>query len=272
MKRAYVDIPTGQIHYRTEGSGDPVILLHQSGSSSKDFSPLISMLSPRYQVIAPDYPGHGQSDPPSYLYKVPDFARTVLSFMDALGIPSAHIMGDTTGSTVAAEIAASAPERVSSLVLHLPPYWKHPGNRLRSFEFFPIKEMEIDGSHVLRKWEMLAKQANTTGVSIEQMQELLIRLLRNQLQIKRGEDGHYAVFTYDIQPRLPLIKNPTLVLTREKGLFQRRAQDVKDAIPRSKLHTLSEHASLIPNHEFGLKENAQEYGDALLAFLSDPGV
>jgi hypothetical protein len=33
MKRGYVDTPEGQVHYRTEGSGEPVLLLHKAGIS-----------------------------------------------------------------------------------------------------------------------------------------------------------------------------------------------------------------------------------------------
>ena len=38
MKRAYTDIPEGQMHYRIEGDGEPLLLLHASVSSSNEFT------------------------------------------------------------------------------------------------------------------------------------------------------------------------------------------------------------------------------------------
>ena len=38
MKRAYADIPEGQIHYRIEGSGEPVLLLHAATTSSLEYA------------------------------------------------------------------------------------------------------------------------------------------------------------------------------------------------------------------------------------------
>ena len=45
MKRAYVDIPEGQIHYRVEGKGDPILLLHAAVTSSNEYTRVIPFLS-----------------------------------------------------------------------------------------------------------------------------------------------------------------------------------------------------------------------------------
>lgn len=59
MKRAYADIPEGQIHYRIEGSGEPILLLHMAVSSSDEFSRAMHFLSKKYQAIAMDFLGAG---------------------------------------------------------------------------------------------------------------------------------------------------------------------------------------------------------------------
>ena len=63
MKRAYADIPEGQIFYRFEGSGEPVLLLHAGVTSSGEYIKVIPFLSKNYRVIAPDFLGNGDSDP-----------------------------------------------------------------------------------------------------------------------------------------------------------------------------------------------------------------
>ena len=69
MKRAYADIPEGQIHYRIEGSGEPILLLHAGVTSSDEYTRVIPFLSKTYCAIAPDFLGNGDSDPAPYAYK-----------------------------------------------------------------------------------------------------------------------------------------------------------------------------------------------------------
>ena len=83
MKRAYVDIPEGQLHYRMEGEGEPVILLHMAVASSDEFVRPMHFLSRSYCAIALDFLGAGDSDPAPYPYGILDHARTVIKVMDA---------------------------------------------------------------------------------------------------------------------------------------------------------------------------------------------
>ena len=70
MKRGYVDVPEGQVHYRAEGSGDAIILLHMASSSSGEYSRVIPFLAKTYHAIAMDFLGFGESAPapPAGLY------------------------------------------------------------------------------------------------------------------------------------------------------------------------------------------------------------
>ena len=128
MRRGYADTPQGQIHYRTDGSGELVLLLHQIFLSSAEYNDIIPRLAQSYRVIAMDTLGHGNSDnPPGGIsaykdYKVDDFtiedhADNIVSFLDALDINKASLVGHHGGATLAAEVAASYPDRVDKLVL-----------------------------------------------------------------------------------------------------------------------------------------------------------
>jgi pimeloyl-ACP methyl ester carboxylesterase len=69
MKRAYADIPEGQMFYRFEGSGEVVLLLHAGVTSSAEFKEVIPYISKSYRAIAPDFMGNGDSDPaPTFEY------------------------------------------------------------------------------------------------------------------------------------------------------------------------------------------------------------
>ena len=59
MKRYFLDTPYGQIHYVVEGSGDPVILLHQSPRSIDEYAEVMPLLAREYRVTAMDTLGYG---------------------------------------------------------------------------------------------------------------------------------------------------------------------------------------------------------------------
>ena len=99
MKRAYLEFPDGQIHYRTEGNGEPLLLLHQAPLSSAEYLDIIPLLSPHYYVVAPDLPGHGMSDDPPREYEVQEFAQVVLQVMDALDIRQSYVVGHQISTT-----------------------------------------------------------------------------------------------------------------------------------------------------------------------------
>src|SRR5579863_10511373 len=81
------------IFYREAGPKDaPVILLlHGLPSSSRMFQPLLTRLSDKYRLVAPDYPGYGHSDwpdPKEFAYTFDHVAHVMDDFTQALGLPS----------------------------------------------------------------------------------------------------------------------------------------------------------------------------------------
>ncbi len=59
MKKAYADLPEGQIHYLTAGEGEPLVLLHQTPLSLDEYLDMIPSLAKSNKVIAMDSPGYG---------------------------------------------------------------------------------------------------------------------------------------------------------------------------------------------------------------------
>ena len=81
------------MHYRIEGKGEPILLLHMAVASSDEYTRVMHFLSKKYCAIALDFLGTGDSDPAPYAYQVSDHARSVVSFMDSLGIKKASYSG-----------------------------------------------------------------------------------------------------------------------------------------------------------------------------------
>lgn len=110
------------IFYREAGPADApvVLLLHGFPTSSHMFRNLIPQLADRYRVIAPDYPGYGQSDSPdraSFAYTFDNFANLVDKLLELLGIDKFAMYVMDYGAPVGWRLALQDPGRITGLVV-----------------------------------------------------------------------------------------------------------------------------------------------------------
>ena len=110
------------IFYREAGAIDKptILLLHGYPTSSHMFRNLITDLSVRYHVLAPDYPGYGRSDQPmmsEFDYTFDNMASIVEGFLAALNVEKYSIYLMDYGAPIGFRIAAKYPERVESLII-----------------------------------------------------------------------------------------------------------------------------------------------------------
>ncbi|RDB59265.1 alpha/beta hydrolase [Paraeggerthella hongkongensis] len=107
-----------KLHYREQGSGAPLILLHGNGEDSTYFEHQIERFSRNFRVIALDTRGHGRSPRGSAPFTIRQFADDLLRFMDAHAIERAHVLGFSDGGNIALTLALAHPDRVDRLVLN----------------------------------------------------------------------------------------------------------------------------------------------------------
>ncbi len=110
------------IFYREAGSrSNPVILLlHGFPSSSHMYRDLMNDLVDRYYLIAPDYPGFGNSDMPDrdkYTYTFDNLSVTIEKFIDALKLTRFSLYMQDYGSPVGYRIAVRRPELIEALII-----------------------------------------------------------------------------------------------------------------------------------------------------------
>ncbi len=111
-----------EIFYREAGPKDaPVILLlHGFPTSSHMFRNLIPQLSDRYHVVAPDYPGFGNSSMPTvdqFTYSFDNLAKVMEQFTQEVGLKSYSLYLMDYGAPVGFRLAVSYPERIDSLII-----------------------------------------------------------------------------------------------------------------------------------------------------------
>jgi pimeloyl-ACP methyl ester carboxylesterase len=97
-----------------------VVLLHGYPSSSRMYAPLIPLLADRYHLIAPDYPGFGQSEapPPSrYDYTFDHLAQTMGALLEQLNLDRYALFMQDYGGPVGMRMALSHPQKIQALIV-----------------------------------------------------------------------------------------------------------------------------------------------------------
>ncbi len=98
------------------GEGEPLFLIAGLGGSATFWDSIVPLLASRFKVIQMDHRGCGRSDRPLQDYSVELLARDAVDVLDHFNIPAAHIVGHSTGGTIAQVMAIDHPARVKSIV------------------------------------------------------------------------------------------------------------------------------------------------------------
>jgi pimeloyl-ACP methyl ester carboxylesterase len=123
------DVPTGgrsgftivegrQVHYLEWGrsAAPPVVCLHGGGQTAYMWEELGAALAPTHHVLAPDLPGHGDTDPVDEMDRR-SLAATIPPLLDEFGIERAAFVGASLGGIVSLTLAADRPGLVAAIAL-----------------------------------------------------------------------------------------------------------------------------------------------------------
>ena len=151
MRYQYATVKGTKIFYRECGSlNKPVmVLFHGFPSASHMFRDLMTMLQERFHLIAPDYPGFGQSESPSrneFAYTFDHLAAVMEDFLDAVSVDKFFMYVFDYGAPIGFRIAVKHPDRILGIVSQngnvyeeglgkkweaRAEYWKNPTLELR---------------------------------------------------------------------------------------------------------------------------------------------
>jgi len=110
-----------KIHYTEEGKGEPVLLIHGFAAdiiTNWELTGIRKALAREYRVIAIDNRGHGKSDKPHDPAKYGmEMVEDAVRLLDHLKIKKAHIIGYSMGGIITLKLAATHPERLSTITL-----------------------------------------------------------------------------------------------------------------------------------------------------------
>ncbi|MDX5420877.1 MAG: alpha/beta hydrolase [Hymenobacteraceae bacterium] len=117
----FISLDGATLHYRDEGQGTPVVLLHGTAASLHTWDGWAKEMSKSHRVLRLDLPGFGLTGRNTTdTYSIDYYSDLLLHFLDSLNIERAHIAGSSLGGQIAYDFAASHPERVQKLILVSP--------------------------------------------------------------------------------------------------------------------------------------------------------
>ena len=114
----FIEIDGMQVHYRDEGEGIPIVLIHGTASSLHTWDAWTNSLKNDYRVIRLDMPAFGLTGPhPNQDYSIKTYSGLLDTFLSRLSIDSAYLVGNSLGGGIAWHYTAEHPTKVKKLVL-----------------------------------------------------------------------------------------------------------------------------------------------------------
>lgn len=188
-----------------DDSHRPLLVCNGIGANLELLSPLAEHLAGRTLIFF-DAPGIGGSSPPRYPYRPFMLARRVMRMLDKLGYGKVDVMGISWGGMLAQQLALQYPVRVKKVVLAAtaPGVTMVPGKfgalskmlspKRYADRYFMVKNFETlygDPYHIAADYARKLKRPTVRGYMAQMM----------------------ALWGWTALPYLPLMRQPTLVLT-----------------------------------------------------------
>ncbi|MFM9595059.1 alpha/beta fold hydrolase [Streptomyces scabiei] len=257
----FVAVDGLRIHYKRDGHGPALVLLHGSGSSLQHFDRAAALLSEAFDVIRPDLPAFGLTGPRRDRdYRIPTYAATVAAFVAALGVEHYAVAGNSLGGNIAWNLALDHPERLSGLVLvnatGYPEKEMPAGMRLtRNPLLRPVLRRVMPRGAIERNLRAMVGPRSTT------VDDALVNRA-HQLMSRPGNRSAFVDLCNTDQPdrsaQIPRIAVPTLALRSADIDGQHFARDIPGA--QELVHPHGGH--LLP------EEEPQWVADAITKFLA----
>jgi pimeloyl-ACP methyl ester carboxylesterase len=113
----FLDVADGRLYFEMQGEGPPVLLIQGSGVTGTGWDPQVQDLSEDFQCLWFDNRGIGRSTDAVGRLTIEQMVRDTEALLDAVGWPSAHVVGHSMGGVIAQQLALNAPQRIRSLSL-----------------------------------------------------------------------------------------------------------------------------------------------------------
>lgn len=262
-----------RIHYlRTDGASSDkptLLLLHGITDSGACWTPVIEALGDdagaRYDIVAPDARGHGQSDAPASGYSPADHAGDVAAFIRALGLNRPVVMGHSMGGMVATALAAQHADLVRAAIFEDPAWFdpsQQPDAELRKQRADEWRR-DLSSNHALTRDELIAKgRANNPLWSDGELQPWATAKQQAHIQVLEYVEREHM----DWRSLLKEIRCPALLVTGDISRGVIISPEQAQAAQALNAHLRVAH---VPGAGHSIRrDNFAAYMDAVRAFLA----
>lgn len=267
----YITINGTTIRYIARGAGPPVLLIHGIGEFVESWAFNIEPLSEHYQVYALDLPGHGLSEKRMSNYSPSLAANFVTSFMQALRISRASLIGHSIGGFMCLSTAISFPEKVDKIVaVDSGGLSREMPLRLRLASLPILGEIMVEPTvkaglragikgafyHPDRVTEEMVDTAYHY-LKMPGSKRAMLSIIRNITNLNGASPEAVVI------DKLHLVKAPTLLIhgAQDKSISVEEVQNVYKLIPKARLEIFQE-CGHVPH-----LEKPAEFNETVIAFL-----
>ena len=234
----FINIDGARIHFRDEGEGPAVLLLHASFGNLIDWDPWVDALRETHRVVRMDFTSHGLTGPdPSGDYSLERTLELTEKFINAMDLDKFSIAGSSLGGMIAIRFANKHPDRIENLILLSPESFKdlvtmaNFRNEMSNSAFM----LTYITPRLLTKYKLesgFGDKANLSDELIDRWHNMWRREGQREAQLDRLEQFDVG----DIEDIIPALRPRTLLLWGEAdpavsleqaNEFQQRFENVK---------------------------------------------
>jgi len=210
------------VHYRINGEGEPLVLIHGTGASLHTWEKWTKILEKDYKIISLDMPAFGLTGPnPKGVYTLEYYAKFLDSFLKKIEVDTFSIAGNSLGGGIAWKYASLFPKKVKSMILVDPMGYPRKGElpfalRLAANKYASQYLKVVTPKSLFYKSmnEVYHNDDLVTDELVNRYYEMYLREGNRQAFVDRAREKE----TIDTSI-IASIKTPTLILWGEKDIW-----------------------------------------------------
>jgi len=269
-----IEIDGREANYVDIGEGPPLVFVHGLGASWQSWLENIPEFAHDHRVVAMDLPGFGYSQKPAGDISIEYYASWTFRLLDALGIDSAAVVGNSMGGFSAAEMAIRSPERVKSLtVVSAAVFWQSYRRAqplvglARLSDAYVARALTRTTDAVATRPRLRSWALATAGFRYPRLiaPELAHELVRSAKRTDGFLPALEALADYPLEEELPKIASPTLIVwgAHDTLVPVKDAARMRELIPgsRSEVFERTGHVAML--------ERPERFNKLLRGFLAE---
>ena len=219
----WININGLKVHYKDEGHGPVLLLLHGTLASLHTWDAWVNSLKDHYRIIRLDIPGFGLTGPANFAFNEKNLGKFFYDFLSAMGIDHFSVAGSSLGGYMAWKFAVYAPQHIDNLILLDPA--GYPQDLPGALKWYTVPVIDWFATQItprcifkLCMGSLYGDERKLTESIVDRYYELL---LRDGNRTSAREIMEYLDSRKNEYPfQIATIKTPTLIMWGDKDVWE----------------------------------------------------